>query len=59
MRDSDYFDKQFPYQTFTDHYSIKADLWSAQKDEKTIIKFSSEQELRETTTSKEIPKLGG
>jgi hypothetical protein len=40
MRDSVYFDKQFPYQTFTDHYSIKADLWSAQKDEKTIIKFS-------------------
>lgn len=40
MKDSVYFDKQFPYQTFTDHYSIKADLWTVQKDEKTIIKFS-------------------
>jgi hypothetical protein len=40
MRDSVYFNKQFPYQTFTDHYSIQADLWTPQKDEKTIIKFS-------------------
>ncbi|MFZ4084425.1 MAG: hypothetical protein ACOYK1_02635 [Vampirovibrionia bacterium] len=41
MRDSVYFNKQFPYQTFTDHYSIQADLWTPQKDEKTIIKFST------------------
>jgi len=40
MRDSVYFDKQFSYQTFTDHYSIKADLWTSKQDEKPIIKFS-------------------
>ena len=41
MRDSVYFNKQFPFQTFTDHYSIQAYLWSTQQDEKTIIKFSA------------------
>ena len=38
MRDSVYFDKQFSYQTFTAHYSIKADLWTVQNEN--IIRFS-------------------